>query len=121
MHVVMAVDMRRRLTKHINEAVELALQLAGNLFKRQSTLLRRSQIHLPSWPSRVRPGIGESGIPSVAQNACRAQLWHLAAQLRRVFNRLSVNQGRCRGHNPPATGFNNAVVLTFRETQNHQH
>jgi hypothetical protein len=101
MHVVMAVDVRRRLTKHINEAVELALQLAGNLFERQSTLLRPfpnpfTQLAVARQARHWRKRHPERQHKMHAD----AQLWHLAAQLRRVFNRLSVNQGRCRGHNP---------------------
>ena len=44
-------------------------------------------------------------------------LEEIARELECQFNRFTINQCRSGCHNPPATGFNNAVVLTFREAK----
>jgi hypothetical protein len=66
MHMVMAVDVRRFTAKHINKAVELTIQLAGNLFKRQSVLPGQFPNPFPQLSTARQPGMGESGIPSVS-------------------------------------------------------
>ena len=118
MHVVMAVDVRRCLTKGVNKAVELTLQLAGNLFERQNALFRQFPNPFAQLAVARQAGHGRKRHPERQHKMhANAQLRHLAAQLRRVFNRLTIHQCRGRGHNTPATGFNNAVVLAFREAK----
>ena len=118
MDVMVTVNVRRLLAKHINKAVELTVQLTGNLFERQSILLRQfpnplTQLSVASqtWHLRKRHPKRQHKVHADAQRR------NIAAQLRRVFNRFTINQCRCGGHDPPTAGFNNAVVLTSGETK----